>query len=480
MKNFITLEAQAAAVRTEKYNGKDYLVVPVVALVEQVLHSANAETPNLALSEEFSKVPAGWNGRPVVVNHPQKNGNMVSANSPDILETEKIGEIFNSKVEDDKLKMEAWIDTAKAEELGGVIWDTVQRLQSGKEVVEISTGLFADVEDKSGEIDGKKYDGVWRNIVPDHLAILSAGSIGACSVDDGCGAPRVNNGSCGAGCKCAECVAQRNPESQGMLEKFINAIFNRTKRSDVDKRKLLQAALVGKVGKDSGPYVEAVYNKTVVYSTWDGYFEIGYSIGKDDSVTFDQTAVAVVPEVSYSPIKVNEKEVKPEVRSNVMDKEVFVNALIANKASKFEESDKEWLMAQDEKVLEKLEPEEVKPAVAETEAEKPAVKEPENNSKAPATTEEFLNQAPEGIRSVLNEALKTQAEKRTGLIADIKANKQNVFTDAELDKMDTTQLEKLSKLAVSADYAGRGSVRQVKGEEPLANTMPEVFPKKVA
>ena len=63
-------------------------------------------------------------------------------------------------------------------------------LQSGK-MLEQSTGLFADLEEKEGEFDGQKYKWIARNIRPDHVAILPHEE-GACSIADGCGTPRVN------------------------------------------------------------------------------------------------------------------------------------------------------------------------------------------------------------------------------------------------------------------------------------------------
>ena len=68
--NLCIMRANTEASRRETFNGVEHLVVPLVALVEGVLQSSNAETPELALASEFGKHFKGWNGRPVVVNHP--------------------------------------------------------------------------------------------------------------------------------------------------------------------------------------------------------------------------------------------------------------------------------------------------------------------------------------------------------------------------------------------------------------------------
>jgi hypothetical protein len=179
-------------IRTETFQGRKHLVVPVIALVEGVLQGINAEEPELALSEEFGRHVDGWNGRPVVLNHPlDDDGEPTSANSPTALEAYGFGILFNSKVVGKKLKTEAWIDIQAAKDRGGEFEDMVSTLKKG-DMVEVSTGLYTTLEEKTGRFNGKAYGGIWRSIVPDHLAILSGEKIGACSIADGCGTPRTN------------------------------------------------------------------------------------------------------------------------------------------------------------------------------------------------------------------------------------------------------------------------------------------------
>ena len=187
----ISAEADVDAIRTETFEGREHLVVPVVALVEGVLQPGNSSRTELALAEEFGKFPAGWDGSPIVLGHPIVDGVPVSANRPDVLEREAFGQLFNTKLDGKRLVTEAWIDLTRVAELDGAIAELVKNMQDG-EVVEVSTGLHTMIELTEGEFNGEEYDGIWRNVVPDHLAILPEGSIGACSVADGCGAPRLN------------------------------------------------------------------------------------------------------------------------------------------------------------------------------------------------------------------------------------------------------------------------------------------------
>lgn len=180
------IEQNPEAIRTERFNGRDHVVVPAIVLVEGVLHGANSEFPELALAEEFGKFPETWNGRPVTLSHPMRQGQFVSASSaPEVFESEAVGMVFNSRVEDGKLKVEFFLDPEKAGQ------DEIDRLTSGS-TAEVSTGFFADVLEAKGNFKGRDFAGILTGIRPDHIALLSEEEIGACSVADGCGAPRIN------------------------------------------------------------------------------------------------------------------------------------------------------------------------------------------------------------------------------------------------------------------------------------------------
>jgi hypothetical protein len=181
--------AETALIRAETLAGKEYTVVPVIAVVEGVLQGANSTEPELAVASEFGKYPDAWNGRPVVLRHPQVQGIYVSANHPQIMEDWHFGFMFNTMLDGTKLKTEAWIDNARVAELGGDFQTTLDRINAG-EVINVSVGIFMDARISPGTYEGKKYSARWENVVPDHLAILPD-DIGACSVADGCGTNRV-------------------------------------------------------------------------------------------------------------------------------------------------------------------------------------------------------------------------------------------------------------------------------------------------
>lgn len=181
---------QPAEGRKEIVRNEVYSVFPVVALVEGVLHPSNSTFPELALAREFGALPASWDGVPVVLSHPSIDGVPVSANSPAILGTNTMGFMFGTHLEDKKLKGEIWINRKWAAENGQT--EILNTLDAGQPL-EVSTGLFARVDQVPGMYNGEAYAGIWRNVLPDHLAILPPGVKGACSIEDGCGIPRINN-----------------------------------------------------------------------------------------------------------------------------------------------------------------------------------------------------------------------------------------------------------------------------------------------
>ena len=181
----ITLAAVSAGLVKERQHtdGKRYLVAPTIAIVEGVMNET------LYLEEEIAAFIDAWNGRPLIINHPEEDGEFVTANNPDLL-PRVLGFYYNASFENERLKGEWWLDIAKAQKTPEGL-AILTGLQSGK-LFEQSTGLFADLQEHEGEFKGKEYKWIARNIRPDHVAILP-NEPGACSIEDGCGTPRVNS-----------------------------------------------------------------------------------------------------------------------------------------------------------------------------------------------------------------------------------------------------------------------------------------------
>lgn len=317
--------ADGSLCRHETYNGRDHLVVPVVALVgDTVIYASNAPGPELVLLSEISITPGGWNGRPVVPGHPTNATG--SANEPTWLESQCFGIVFNSRIEDGRLKLDAWLDTARAAEIGDDAQDIVVRCSAG-ETVEISVGAYIAAEQTAGTWDatGQDYVGIWRYIVPDHLAMLPDGVIGACSVELGCGAPRVATLANVNQNQTGEIVMSTDQRS--MLRRFLSALASpatstaaettarAAELSNIELEVRLWEALyqvvpalacVEEVKQQSKTVVYAVYSSPDTWYADRNLFQRTYKIGKDDMVTLNDDAVPVERTTTYKIVAATE------------------------------------------------------------------------------------------------------------------------------------------------------------------------------
>lgn len=172
--------------RTEMLGTIEHLVVPVVALMEGVIHAVNSAHPEFVPLATLQKAAATWNGRPIVIGHPMKDGKQCSANAPEIQHKHAIGTVYNARVEGKKLLCEAWIDKAKAKKLDPELFERLVANQHE----EVSVGAFVVTDNVAGKWHDQPYKGSWLETIGDHLAFLPGGR-GACSVEMGCGTHRA-------------------------------------------------------------------------------------------------------------------------------------------------------------------------------------------------------------------------------------------------------------------------------------------------
>lgn len=157
------------------YEGRQHVIVPVVMMRSDVVM-------NEGLVPQDELMPESWNGTVVTVHHPTEGGSFVTANTPTTLTEWSVGKIFNAHVDGTKLKAEAWVEVQRANEVAPGL---VAALKRG-ENIDVSVGFFSKDEEQAGELNGRPYTRVNRDIKPDHLALLPGG-VGACSWQDGCG-----------------------------------------------------------------------------------------------------------------------------------------------------------------------------------------------------------------------------------------------------------------------------------------------------
>ena len=487
-------------ITTAEHMGQTHTVIPCVALVEGVLWPVNAPGPELALAEEFGRFPQGWDGRPVVYDHPKVNGEAVPANSPEVLEDNSFGQLFNTRLEDNKLKLDLWINHARIAELSEEGQEVANALKNGDETIEVSTGLFTMSESVEGKFDGEAYVSIWRNIVPDHLAILPRGVVGACSIEDGCGAPRENEmhpvmraAQLRTDCGC-DVVDNANTEEgqKGIFQRILDMAggvlgFTDSKKhlSDTDLRKAIDAGLRQTLDDNSYYFIMAVYPDgdagTFIYEAgFDGtLFQRSFSI-EGSNISIGSNAIAVRPETKFVPVKVTDNSSSQE---NVMSREKLVNDLIANKASQFTENNREWLETLEEDALSLLSPieitvEEPGKTQEEIDAEAAAVLAANSAADKPVTTDDYIAEAPEEIRQVLNSGLDMHRKRKAAVVSALVANDRCKFTQEQLDAKDLPELENLASLAVvEVDYTLAGTAITTNQDDESFVPAPLIFPK---
>lgn len=530
-----------SALRDEVLEGRSYCVAPMVMLTEGV--HTGSQGALYYPKDELSKTPVVWNHKPIVVYHPEINGQGVSACSPEIVENQKVGIIFNT-VFDGKLRAEAWFDKEKLPKVDNRIWEAIQK----NEMVELSTGLFTDNTKTPGSWNGEAYDAIAKNYRPDHLAILPD-RIGACSIADGAGLLQLNEEEASVYNRKYSMTERKKMDrsefgdpknmafpvkTQEDLNNAARLIGHAQDPSAVKKRLMsiaakkhfmlpkawqshpvgnniqpmtanelsydnvrsqiretlkaeMQKAVATATGMDMSysPYVylEDVFQTFFIYSC-DGcngdLWMRGYSVGNDIVVLSDTPATEVQRVIEYRSVaddsyvgnsgavlinKEKESMANPNVPAAgaaAKTKEERVKALIGNN---WTEADREWLMGLDEAKLDKMV---VKPAATTT----PIVPVPElvaaNTAVVPPvvpvvpaapvvpapaprlvpmTEQEYINNAPPGIREVLINSLATMNQVKQNHIAVILANKQNKFTVEMLKDRSPNELAALAALA---------------------------------
>lgn len=167
--------------RREYLHGREYLVAPLSMIVPGVLNGSKGAM--YYPPEELARDPMAWNGMPMVVNHPMRDGSPISARDPEVLQNSGIGFVYRTK-HDGVLGAEGWFDVQNTRRVDRRI---LARLEGGNPI-EISTGLYTDnyPAPPGATHNGRAYSLIARNYRPDHLAILPD-KVGACSVADGCG-----------------------------------------------------------------------------------------------------------------------------------------------------------------------------------------------------------------------------------------------------------------------------------------------------
>lgn len=466
----VTLKSNVIpSVRNDRMEDKDWLVVPMVMLVEGV-HNGSCGALYYP-KEELEKTPASWNHKPVVVYHP----NGPTACDPDVITNRKVGVIMNTKFDGGKLKAEAWLDPDRIKKIDNRIADAIEN----KSMMELSTGLFTDLEGPDGDWGQEHYDAIAVNYRPDHLALLPDMK-GACSMEDGAGFLRLNS--------------EKEKKTEDRISKlWADTYFPVLRAAGIDTTKLTSNELSHSAvfmqldglvrKKNSNAWIEEVFDSFLCYSVNGELFKQEYEVGKDDVITLKDTPEPVVRVVQYKTKSGTFLEVKndnQDGKEQSMNKDELIKKLLENGDSGWTDKDKEILNSMDEKVLgvivekvdnraaaeaaekKKAEEEAAKNKAAETKkaetkTESAAVTttnvavENKTEPKKPMTEEEYIATAPKNIQNVLTRGLKAYNSEVSRLIKIIKSNPKCSFSDEYLQNRELDELVGLAKIAAPED-----------------------------
>jgi hypothetical protein len=447
----LSINEQIAYVpRIETLNDTEYLVVPVVMMVEGVHNGSKG--PTFHSAEELEKTINYWEGKPVTLSHPQIDGYFVSASTDKVIEEWGVGFVTNAEMKDKKLTAEVYIDPNRLSEIDP---DTLEMVRTGK-IVEVSVGVFTEDQEVEGEWNGEKYIKISKNHVPDHLALLP-GEVGACSVNDGCGL-RVNNEKKKGG----KNVIQINKE----LLKSVNEqgfkvhpiVYEESLSARIDK---IIRAIYSLDTDKSYNYVEEVYETSVVYVKREEgqeakLFKQFYQINEDQTVSLIGDPIQVIKKVEY--LQINKKV---DMCKQCPEK---AKMLVESPNTNFVESDLEWLSELGEDKLDKMIPK------LNVNKQPPTLEEAWRVIQAnQVSLEDYLKALPVNIKSEVEKGLQLFKELRSNMVKNILENtEKDTWKEEELNEMSVEVLQKIEK-SIQKSSNGNYSLLGVHGSGESKN-----------
>jgi hypothetical protein len=498
-----TLTAQPSRLTV---HAREYLVAPAVLIVEGVLNQGFIAGAML--------LPDHWESMPVCLDHPcDAAGEPISARDPVVLETWGIGHLDHARIGSglrqhtpvQTLQADIWLDIARIEALGGAALQAMARIEAG-EVIELSTGFYAEAIPAQGQAYGTLFTEILTNLQPDHLALLP-NSIGACSLADGCGCPRLNHA--GAPCACPDrltCTCEESPmpserprgwrgfvqllrefvihesdpideenpdastdtaprpeetEAEAQTETMDEAALT-AMRLDTELREALTGAFLREQPTDYLPcYIEGVdaVNQYCIIRHGDRLTRRYWTM-TDGIVTLLPEVEDVQRESTF--LTVPPTAPAPEgyamaLQAPPLTIKMRVNALIQDgERTGWTEKDRHILEQFDEVALLRLEQQPLRPA----------------QLREPTTLEEALQYVPAQFREPLFHATQAYETRKRKLIEVITANKLNPFAPDELASMPADRLEQL--VIMAGDEVPETGLRPVAQQTYQGRRMPQL------
>ena len=219
--------ANAGAIRREKRNGRDVVIVPSATLPDNIVMNGI-----MYPADEIAKSFSGLERTPAPLGHPTINGKFVSARDPEGINQSWIG-AWNENVrrENGRVLLDKVIDVemANRSEGGKAVLSAIDK----GEAVHTSTGLLAMLEVANGDVD---YKHIAREIAFDHDAIL-LGEQGAATPEQGVGMLVNSKGEAQEIEVINSAVDQADIELDWAVDSLARALERRQKATVLDRMK---------------------------------------------------------------------------------------------------------------------------------------------------------------------------------------------------------------------------------------------------
>jgi hypothetical protein len=252
------------------------------------------------------------NHKPAPAGHPKNAaGQFISAVNGEALLSAYIGSVCtNARHVSGRTLVDIVVNEAqaRASDAGKSL---IERLDAAiantnSEPINVSTGLFCEVVNASGESRGKKYSRIATNIAYDHLAIL-LNEKGAGTPEEGVGMFLNAAGEAEPVEAGAISTEPEDKRSAGLMAWVKRLIGNGSADVSFDQITSGLYALMA-----DGCWIREVFDRYAIWSDRDGrLWRQDYAVSSEGSVAFSGTAVEVIRKVEYQTVTTNRKEDDP-------------------------------------------------------------------------------------------------------------------------------------------------------------------------
>jgi hypothetical protein len=313
---FCTHKVNRANVKRETRNGVEHVVITSYTLPPDIVMNGG-----LYPTDERNKSFESLNRTPVTVEHPEIDGQYVSAADPEIEMVYKFGAWNeNARITDDnRIALDKVINVQKAltVECGKRLLDRISEIETNENArpIHTSVGVFLDVEETAEIMTndrGQEYSWVAKDMTFDHDAIL-LDSVGASTPDQGTG---INVNKDKVSVMHYNCADNHKKKAKRDV-KAIDFLTNELTFSEIENQ-LWQKSNQG-LKDDEYNSVLAVYDDSFIYETQSNeMFRSSYVVDEKDNVSIQDSRLPVERVIEFRPINPTESTGDNAMRDSII------------------------------------------------------------------------------------------------------------------------------------------------------------------